>query len=235
MKNKLVGRVWLIYIANMVLALMFLISMTDIVWLSCILGGGLIIASCLLAYNEGGNFGERACTVERLAQKRIEEGKRVDDSMKKEFFNKKHALALFLCISLPLFVLAVANLAASPNYPVIVSEQQEEEADPFAYSEENAAEPEMTEPGWCGALRVTTRILFAPLLPVYMLVNAKTLYILFLFWPFVIPAAGAVGYLRGPKIREAKLEEIAKGKVRKKRNLLVNRQPRQPKQPKPLV
>lgn len=79
-----------------------------------------------------------------------------------------------------------------------------------------------------------TRIAFMPFVSLITLLqdNAQLLYILFVPLSLILPAFGVGGYLMGPSLREKKLKEIEKGTKKKKRNLRVNKKPREPKQPK---
>ena len=234
---RLTLRTYLYYLGNVLLSALFLMWMSNILWLQCILALGIVVGFSLLCYNEGGVTGEKAVTLSRTLDKRLEEGKRVAPESDRQRFNKKHALVCFLAASLPLFLLATANLIASPRYPEPV-EQIQAEVDPFYYDADATGAPvqEDVEPGWQIGLRVVTRLLFAPLLPLYNILEKqpRVLYSLFLPFSFVMPACTAVGYLRGPQIREKKLMDIARGKVRKKRALLVG-QNKGPRQPKPQV
>lgn len=243
MKNRsLTGRTYLYYVADMLLCVLFLLMMSEWLWLQIILAIGLLAGFCLLCYNEGGAAGERACSIERMTEKREAAGKSIDASTKAEFFDKKKAVKCFIAASLPLAILATVNLAISPNYPVVTYESvesSEEEEDPFAMAEADPENEEQAidEPAGQLIIRVITRIAFSPLLPLYTLLETNTglLYALFIPFSFVMPACTAIGYLNGPKIREKKLMDIARGKVRKKRGLLVGGRNNGPRQSKPLV
>ncbi len=235
--RSLIGRTYLYYLADMVLCILFLMMMSNLLWLQIILSLGLIVGFSLMCYNEGGAAGERAVSIERMAEKRIAEGKNVDPETKAEFFDKKKAMKVIIAVALPFALLAVVNLIVSPNYPVIEQAAGAENADPFALDEaviENTQT--VDEPALQVLLRVVTRVVFSPLLPLYTLLDSKpaVLYALFIPFSFVMPVCSAVGYLQGPKIREKKIMDIARGKVKKKRGLLVGKQ-RGPRQQKPLV
>ena len=233
---RLTLRTYLYYLGCVLISALFLMWMSGIIWLQSILSLGIIVGFCLLCYNEGGVTGERAVTLSRMLDKRLEEGKKVDLSSDRQRFDKKHALVCFLAVSLPLFLLATANLIVSPRYPAFEENTQVSD-DPFFYDENSVQEEQQeAEPAAQVLLRVITRLLFAPLLPLYTILekHPRILYAIFLPFSFVMPACTAIGYLQGPKIREKKLMDIARGKVRKKRKLLVG-QHKGPRQPKPLV
>jgi len=246
---RLTLRTYLMYLADALLCGLFLMSFADWVIVQAVVCLLLLIGFCMMCYNEGGWSGEKDVTLDRTAEKRIEEGK-MNKADYVRAFNKKHALACFLAASIPLCALAVANLAVSPAYPepTALTEQTENTQDPFYYNdsaaqiaEEAAANP---EPAGQMALRVGTRVAFVPLLPLFTLLHEHRtiLYIIFIPFSFVMPACTAIGYLNGPRIREKKIEELARGKVRKRKGLLVGEnyvqnQKQQParRQPKPKV
>ena len=244
---RLTLRTYLMYLADALMCGLFMMWFSDWVVAQSIICLLLLAGFCLMCYNEGGWMGERDVTLDRTAEKRIAEGK-MDKSRFTRVFNKKHALACFLAASIPLCALATANLIASPGYPEMAplqEEQTQEQNDPFYYDNGaiEAAQEAMENPQDIAILRVITRIVFVPLLPLYTILhsNHTLLYALFIPFSFVMPACTAFGYLSGPRIREKKIEEIARGKVRKRRGLLVggnyvqNQQHRGPKQPKPKV
>lgn len=246
---KMAMRTYVMYLANVLVCSLFVIWF-EWAWVQAIIAALLLIGFCMMCYNEGGWNGERDCTLERTAEKRAEKGSE-SAREEKRAFDKKHALVCFLVASIPLCCLAVVNLAVSPQYvePVYTQEESVEvpSDDPFHYDGQSAQvqteqEPPQEATGLT-ALRGVSRFCFIPLLPLYNLLenNTALLYALFIPFSFVMPACTAIGYLRGPKIREKKITEIARGKVRKKRGLLVgeagvqNQQARAPKQPKPKV
>lgn len=244
-------KTYVMYLADALLNALFLLWFSDWIIPQAIVSLLLLAGFCLMCYNEGGWNGERACTLERSAEKHAAEGKRIHEEMKKQFFSKKHALVCLLAAGIPLCALATANLIAMPGYPelAVVEEAQpsEAESNPF-YMDEEAIEQAMQaqpEDGQSGIapLRVITRVCFMPLLPLFSILqyNELLLGIIFVPFSFLMPACTAIGYLNGPKLREKKIAEIAKGKVRRRRGLLVgesgiqNQNPRAHKQPKPKV
>lgn len=252
---KMALRTYVMYLADALLCGMFLMWFSDWLVLQTIICLLLLIGFCLMCYNEGGWNGERACTIERSAEKHAAEGKRVHDEMKKQFFNKKHAVTCLLAAGLPLFLIAAANLAASPAYPEMPPLQEQSVVDtaenPFYFDNEAITEQIEERDAMAGNsegsgivwLRVVARVCFLPLLPLFTILydHQTILYIIFVPFSFLMPACTAIGYLNGPKLREKKIEEIARGKVRKRRGLLVgergvqNQHQRAPKQPKPKV
>lgn len=242
-------RTYVMYLADAMMCGLFMMWFSDWIVVQSIICLLLLVGFCLMCYNEGGWNGEKDFTLDRTAEKRIAEGK-MEQSRFERQFNKKHALACFLAASLPLCALATANLIASPGYPELPpleTEQTQEQQDPFYYDEESIMTEEevaaVREEASSAILRVITRVVFVPLLPLYTILhgNQTLLYVLFIPFSFVMPACTAIGYLRGPQIREKKIEQIARGKVRKKKSLLVgegytqNQNPRARKQPKPKV
>ena len=98
-----------------------------------------------------------------------------------------------------------------------------EEEKSFSFAEESE-EDVVINP-----VNVVARAVFMPYVSVYTLVSGKVLNALFFLFSLPLPAACAAGYLMGPKMRDKKLHDIAKGKKRKMRNLKVNKKPRTPK------
>ena len=243
MASRMIRRTYLMYLANAMMCGLFLLWFSDWTVVQALISAALLAGFCMMCYSEGGWNGERDCTLERSAQKRLQEGKQIDEEMKKQFFDKKRALVCFLAGSIPLCLLATANLIASPAYPPVVVEeaQTEQSDDPFYFNNDAYVETQqeqVDDPFF--ALRIITRVCFLPLLPLYTILerNQTLLYALFIPFSFVMPACTAIGYLQGPKIREKKIEEIARGKVRKKRGLLVGAggtRERGPRTPKPKV
>lgn len=249
---KLAIRTYVMYLADALLCGMFLLWFSDWVIVQSVVSLLLLIGFCMMCYNEGGWNGERACTLERSAEKHMAEGKRVHEEMKKQFFNKKHALTCILAAGLPLFLIASVNLALSPAYPEMPPLHEEQAVDteenPFyydseAYEAEIAAQSAEQEENGVVWMRVVTRVCFLPLLPLFTILydHPTILYIIFVPFSFVMPVCTAAGYLNGPKLREKKIADIARGKVRKRRGLLVgeagiqNQHQRAPRQPKPKV
>lgn len=238
---RMATRTYMMYMANALMCGLFMLWFSDWIVVQTIACAVLLVAFCIMCYNDGGFRGEHDCTLERTVEKRIEEGKSVDEETKKQVFNKKNALVCILVAGIPLCLLATANLIASPYYPAMeVQEETVQSDDPFYYdsSSVGAQREEVEDPA--AALRVITRVCFLPLLPLYTILqnNTTLLYILFIPFSFVMPACMAAGYLNGPKIREKKIEEIARGKVRKRRGLLVGGmggKTKGPRQPKPKV
>jgi len=78
------------------------------------------------------------------------------------------------------------------------------------------------------------RLAFSPFISLYGLLNNQLLllYILMVPLSFFLPAFALAGYLRGPKLRQQKLEAIKKGIRAKKRK---ERRERKPQGPKPEV
>lgn len=89
-------------------------------------------------------------------------------------------------------------------------------------------------PEYTNWVSTVTRVAFMPYVSLISLLNDNPylLYALFIPLSLVMPLFGTIGYLMGPRLREKKLKDIEKGTKRKKRNLKVNKKPRQPREPK---
>ncbi len=241
---KMGFRVLMYYGLMVLLSILFLSGMTG--WLLYTLNALLLLGFGALVLNDCAYQGEKAAKTLAMIEKKRAEGLSVDPLYEKQAFSKRNAVYLLLTAALPLLLLAAVNLACEPYYPVVeVSAEAEmpveEEAEPLPYDEgafpeANAEIPEPEEPmSRVVLLMVITRALFMPFLGLYTLVSAHVLYILFLPLSLLLPTAGAIGYLQGPKLREKKLDDIEKGKKRKMRNLRVNKKPRTPRSARPEV
>ena len=80
--------------------------------------------------------------------------------------------------------------------------------------------------------RLMAWMVFIPFSSFSMVLSDKANMFLFFFYSIFLPAAGLTGYLMGPRLHKNKIKAMKKGSRRKKKRLLVNRQP---KQQKPVV
>ena len=222
-------RVWGYYALLLILGVLFLGNLsTD--WVALALNAALIVAGMLMAYNEGAYSGEKACTLTASLEKQIKEGRNIDASLRAQVYNKKIAAWILIVGSAPFLLISTINAIAAPFYPEITSEPAVEESAEqtagsfeFDYSDE---EEEAAPVNWAN---VIARVAFMPFVSVYTLVRGNVLNALFFPFSVLMPSACAVGYYMGPKLRDKKLHDIAKGKKRKMKNLKVNKKPRQQK------
>lgn len=221
---KMAAHLWGYHILMLVIAVFFLSSMGDS-WYGIALNVLLLAAMVMMAFNDGIYQGEKGCTLAASLEKQAKEGRRIDEKLKNQVFNKKVAAWVLILGSLPFLLVSAVNAAVAPLYPEIpvLSEAEPEEEKSFSFAEESE-EDVVINP-----VNVVARAVFMPYVSVYTLVSGKVLNALFFLFSLPLPAACAAGYLMGPKMRDKKLHDIAKGKKRKMRNLKVNKKPRTPK------
>jgi hypothetical protein len=120
---------------------------------------------------------------------------------------------------------ATVMLEATPAADAVVS--TDATPAPDAVSEQAAAIP-------VNPFNTVARLAFSPFIALYGLLanNLTALYLLMIPLSFFLPAFALAGYLRGPKLREKKLEAIKKGIRAKKRK---ERRERKNMGPKPEV
>lgn len=223
---KYAVRGWSYHVLALAIGLMFISSMSGTTF-AFILNAALMLAILLMAYNDGAYSGEKACTLAASLEKQIKEGRQVDEKLKTQVYNRKIAAWILIIGMLPMLLISTVNLIVAPFYPETEVEEEaevEQESFSFDYSDE---EPEESVP--VNFVNVAARLVFMPYVSVYALVDNSTLNLLFFLFSLPIPLVQSVGYLLGPKLRDKKLHDIARGKKRKMRNLKVNKKPRQQK------
>lgn len=212
----------------------------------------------ILQYGDGADRGERACTLSATVEKLQSEGKNVDPQMLTQTFNKKRALISVLASSLPFAILALVSLIlADPNS---VSENVLGTITRVVFLPLAWLNRLLTSlVGWdldglwmsgsavigtmesfgegVELLNVSDAVagigVYAKSYDVFYITLLRAAFVVFSFVP---PLAQAIGYLQGPKFRQKKLEDIAKGtrKKRKKLKVFQNRSA-QPRHRKPEV
>lgn len=225
------GRVWGYYALLLLLGILF-VGNLGTGWVSVALNVVLVLLGMLMAYNEGAYSGEKACTLAASLEKQMKEGRLVDEKLRAQVYDRKVAAWILAIGCAPFLLMSAANAIVAPFYPEsVVEETQEAELEKkeseggFQFDYE-ADEAESQPVNW---VNVITRLAFMPFVSVYDLVGSRTLNALFFLFSLPLPAACSVGYWMGPKLRDRKLREIAKGKKRKMRKLKVNQKPRRPK------
>lgn len=226
---KYAAHIWSYHVLLMVIALFFLSGMGS-AWYAIVLDVLLIAGITLMAFNDGAYNGEKACTLAVSLEKQVKEGRRVDEKLKAQVFNKKVAVWILIFGMVPFLLMSTVNAIVAPFYPEAQTAAEVAEEDTtgsfdFEYDEEAAAE----EIAQINKVNVVARMVFMPYVSFYGLVRGNVLNALFFLFSLPMPIAEAVGYLLGPKMREKKLKDIARGKKRKMRNLKVHKKPRQPK------
>lgn len=222
---KYATRIWLYHILLLILGMMFLAGISNDV-LRIGLNVLMLAAMLLMSFNEGAYNGEKACTLAASLEKQLKEGRTLDDKAKEQVFSRRIGAWLMIFGCLPFLLVSTVNAIVAPYYPeVVVQEEEEDTVGDFAFDYD--AEEEEAAP--VNKVNVFARLVFMPYVSIYTMVRGNVLNALFFLFSLPLPAAATVGYLLGPKMREKKLKDIARGKKRKMRNLKVNRKPRQPK------
>lgn len=206
--------------------------------------GILIYATIvILQYADGADRGERACTLTATVEKLAKEGKDVDESLRKQTFCRKNAVKAFLYSSIPFAALALANLifadpsSVTDNLLGVITRIV---FLPLAWM--NRLLTSMI--GWNleGVWESGSRMFSAfgtyhtgldftlvsdavqgigTFAQAYDIHYLTILRVGFLVFSFVPPLSMMIGYFQGPKYREKKLQDIAKGSRRKRRKLKV--------------
>ena len=251
------------YFVMLLLSLMFLgMIPREQLWLQAILNAAILTGFALLTLNEAGTLGERAETLRVSLDARRKEGSPVDPSLEAKSYRPSIAFTGFLVAALPLFLIALLNLASLPSHPesldpsnfaAIVEALPEEgalpvesalpeaaaqdaaEATPAPEAEPAAPESLMAVPEVrLNIFNTIARVAFSPFIALYGLLSEQllALYVLMALLSFFLPAFALAGYLSGPKLREKKLEAIKKGIRAKKRK---EKRARKPSGPKPEV
>ena len=226
--------------------------------LGFIFGALIYFTYVMLQYGDGADRGEKACTLTATVQKLESENKNVDEMLKKQMFSKKRAICAFLASSLPFAILAILNLVfADPNS---VSENLLGSITRIVFLPAawlNRILMELVgwdlEGLWQSSSNIFTAFLdygeglelsllpetlnttatFAKAYDVFYITILRCTFIVMAFIP---PAAQMIGYFQGPKLREKKLKEIAKGTRKKRKKLKVfGNKHNGPKQAKPEV
>ncbi len=227
---KYATHVWGYYAVALAIGLMFLSGMGS-TWFAIALDAVLMLAIMLMVFNDGAYNGEKACTLTVSLEKQFKEGRRIDEKLKAQVFNRKIAAWILIIGALPFLLISAVNAIVAPLYPEVIYDQAaEQEQQEKVGSFEFDYSDEQQEPGApVNGVNVIARLVFMPFVSVYTMVRGNVLNALFFLFSLLLPCMEAVGYLCGPKMRDKKLHDIARGKKRKMRNLKVNKKPRQQK------
>lgn len=208
-----------------------------------IMGAAVYAVYVFIMYAEGAERGERACTLSATVQKLEGEGKSIDDKMRKQMFEKSKAVKAFLIASLPLFLLAVANVIFAENGAIhentlgtvtriafmpcawitrIFNELVGWNMDGvLKLSSDLFGTVEYSGMNFAKAAEAAKNV--SNLVTAYNAHYITILRILFVPLSFVPPFFMMVGYMRGPFFREKKMKEIEEGSRKKRKKLKVNK------------
>ena len=222
---KMAAHGWSYHVLMLLICLMFISGMPGST-ISLILNIVLLIGVWGMVFNDGAYNGEKACTLAASLEKQAAEGRRIDEKLKAQVYDKKVAAWILIIGLLPLMLIAGANAIAAPFYPEPEEPVVIEEKESFSF---NYGDGQVEEMGPVNGFNIAARLTFMPYVSFYTMVSHKTLNALFFLFALPIPIFQSIGYLMGPKLRAKKLHDIALGKKRKMRNLKVNKKPRKPK------
>ncbi len=219
-------RIWVYHAVLLLIGLLFISGIeNDPVRIA--LDAALLAGAGLLVYSEGAYNGEKACTLGVTVEKQIKEGRPVDENMRAGVFNRKIAAWILILGAAPFLIVSAVNAAVAPFYPEVIMEREEEDESTLGSFEFDIDAVQDAKPQ--NVVNIFARLIFMPFVGVYPMVRGNLLNLLFFPFSLLLPAVSAAGYLSGPRMREKKLRDIARGKKRKMRNLKVHRKPRQPK------
>ena len=229
---KYATQVWGYHIAAMLIGFFFIGNMTGSVF-GMIVNAVLVLGMIAMSLNNGAYLGEKACTLAVSLEKQQAEGRKIDESLKTQVFDRKIAAWILIFGMLPFLLISTLNAVSQPFYQTGEAVQEsvkvEREAFSFDYGTEEETE-EAAADGTINPFNLIARMAFMPYVTVYSLVSDGVLNALFFLFCLPLPAATAIGYLAGPAMRQKKLHDIALGKKRKMRRLKVNnKKPRAPK------
>lgn len=233
-----------------------LVAFVGNMWLGGLLGLLIFAGFAVMQYGEGCERGERACTLRDTVDKMRKEGREPEEVMLKQLYDPSMAVKAFLISSLPLTLLALVNLILADPHSVsesILGTVTRIVFFPAAWLTRLLAESVGID--YAGTMQAITGVVgsltrggidfgaaigslsgVADYAVAYDLYYLTILRIGYIVVSFIIPAAMMIGYMRGPRLREQRLKDIAKGTRKKARKLKVfNNKPRQRKQMKPEV
>ncbi len=219
---KYAVHIWGYHLIAAILGIVFISTMSGV--LGIIVNSLLIAGIVGIALNEGAYHGEKASTASATIEKQEKEGRKVSDLQKKAVY--KHSVAVWTIIlgCLPFLLLSTVNLIDAGNAGIAAVEQSGEvqsEDVVLNYEGEVVLSGLSTTP-----VNAVARLVFSSYVAFYSLVEGGVLNVLFFAFSLPVGIAMGVGYLFGPRLRNRKLYDIAKGKKRKMRNLKVNKKPR---------
>jgi hypothetical protein len=214
---KFAVHVWGYHLIAALIGILFISTMSGV--LGIIVNSLLIAGVVGIALNEGSYQGEKAATAAATIEKQEKEGRRVSELQKKAVFKRSVAVWAIILGCLPFLLLSGVNMIDAQKAPVTAEQQDTEIV--LNYEGEAVASGLSTTP-----VNTAARMVFSSYIAFYALVDAGTLNVLFFVFSLPVGLAMGIGYLFGPRMRNRKLYDIAKGKKRKQRNLKVHKKSR---------
>ena len=232
-----------------------LVTFVGNAWLGTALGAIIYFTFLILQYGDGCDRGERACTLRDTIEKMKKDGKTPDERMLAQTFDRSFAAKAFVISSLPFALLAIVNLiCANPNtvsetalgtvtrivfFPAAwITRLFTEKVGIDLTGAIQAADGVFASVTRAGvALETALRNLsgIGEYAVAYDLGYLTVMRALYIPAAFLSPLFMMIGYLRGPKLREKQLADIAKGTRKKAKKLKVFGKPKQKKQIRPEV
>lgn len=179
----------------------------DNVYLRVLCNVLLLAAGGMVFYGEGAGHGETDVGFGEIAQKRLDEGKSVDEGDKKQCYHPLKGVYVAAMGVLPFFLICLVfsfiakkqgfSLGVLPSW-VSSYESQSEVAQALAYYHE--IEPMTLE----AILRILVRLINFPYVTMMGIDSYDMMYLVDKLSPLMcltLPACYAVGYLRGPYLR----------------------------------
>ncbi len=255
--NNAAGMVKKNYLIHITMAILCaLVTFVGNEYVGSALGAVIFITFIIMQYGDGCDRGERACTLTSTMERLTSEGKQPDAHMLAQSYKPKRAVVALLWSSVPLALLALANLIlADPNS---VAESLLGFITRIAFLPAAWLSRLMTTlvgADYTGAMTAGASVVSTMDIQggidiiaaangvkgvseycfAYDLHYLTWLRVLFIPIAFASPVAMMIGYLQGPKLRLKKLAEIEKGTRRKRKKLKVFGKPKQPKSQRPEV
>lgn len=179
----------------------------DNVYLRVLSNVALLSVGGIVFYGEGANHGETDVGFGEIAQKRLDEGKNVDEDDKKLCYHPLKGIFVAALGVLPFFLICLVfsfiakkqgfSLGVLPSW-VSSYESQSEVAQALAYYHE--VNPMSLE----SILRVIVRLINFPYVTMLGIGSYEMMYLVDKLSPLLcltLPACYAIGYLRGPYLR----------------------------------
>lgn len=221
---KYAGRMWGVYAVLLLLNVFFVLGIGNTGW-QLVLCGALLLGFGVLLFNEGGYNGEKACTLGALLDRQVKEGRKVDAQQYSETWSVKNGVRALIIMVIPFLLLSTVNAVVYPLYPEPAAVEEETPAQSgTGFLVEDMTEPEDVVIPPTNWVNVITRVVFSPFSAVFTLLPARVLNGLFFLFSLILPACDFAGYLCGPRLRQRKLKDIARGKRRKMRKMKRERE-----------
>jgi hypothetical protein len=159
----------------------------------------LVLGMIGMSLNNGAYLGEKGCTLAVSLEKQQSEGRKIDESLKTQVFDRKIAAWILIFGMLPFLLISTLNAVSQPFYQTgeAVQQSAQVEKEAFSFDYGTGEEEEAAVQGTVNPFNLVARMTFMPYVTVYSLVNNSALNALFFLFSLPLPAAAAIGYLAG--------------------------------------